>query len=226
MRVDLGATVYGSDGDKVGSVGRIVLDTKSKDIQQFIVEHGFLGTGDKLVDIDMVNRVEGEDVYLTINSEEFKELSEFVEEKFVVAQPDELNELPYLQPSAGGAGLYLWGEPYLGRGYDRNDSMFTPAPSVAPVVETRSNIREVDTVIGEGTDVYGADGDKLGTVDQLIMGDDGALAGILVKKGLIFRRDVRIPADWIEQSSEDAVVLSVTAAEAETRSFDVEDSTL
>jgi uncharacterized protein YrrD len=81
-------------------------------------------------------------------------------------------------------------------------------------------------MISEGTDVYGADGDKVGSVGQILMGDDGAIDGFVVSKGFIFKKDVRVPIDWVESADGEEIRLNVTTAEAEAAAFDIEDSTL
>ena len=81
-------------------------------------------------------------------------------------------------------------------------------------------------MISEGTDVYGVDGDKLGSVGEVLVSADGAIDGFVVSKGLIFKKDVRVPIDWVESANGDEIRLNVTSAQAEAGAFDIEDSTL
>jgi uncharacterized protein YrrD len=227
MQIDLGMDVFASDGDKVGSVDRIVVDSNTKQVHKLVVERGFLSRESKLVDIDMVTSRQDDGLRLDLTSDQVNELPDYVEHTFVEVPRDDWDSLPFIQPNAGGAGGYLYGAPNLGRGYEgAQDSFFDAAPANAPILEQQSNIPETDVMISEGTDVYGSDGDKVGSVDEILIGEDGAINGFVVSKGFIFKSDVRIPIDWVASTGDDRVLLCVTAAEAEAAAYDVEDSTL
>lgn len=227
MRIDLGTDVFASDGEKVGTVERIVVDSNTKEIHKFIVHRGFLTHDDKLVDIEMVTGQDADGLRLDLTSDQVNELPDYVEERFIQIPEQDRDALPFILPNAMGAGTYLYGAPNVGRGYEGSqDSFFDAAPSVAPVVEEQSNIPETDVMISEGTDVYGADGDKVGSVGEVLVGNDGAINGFIVSKGMIFKKDVRVPIDWVEAADGSEIRLNVTAAEAEAGAFDIEDSTL
>jgi uncharacterized protein YrrD len=227
MIINLGADVLSRDGDKVGSVGRIVLDANTKAIHKFIIEGGFLSNERRIADVDMVTSADSNSVHLDLTSDQVGELPNFVEQQFSAVSEDDFNALPFVQPNAGGAGMYLYGAPAVGRGYEgTRDSFFNSAPADAPAVQNVSNLEETDVLISEGTDVYGADGEKVGSVDEVVMDSSGQIRGFLVKSGVIFKTDVRIPIDLVDNAGGDRITLSVTGAEAETRGFDIEDTTL
>lgn len=227
MRIDLGTDVFGSDGEKVGSVERIVVDSNTKDIHQFIVHRGFLTPEDKLVDIDMISSQDADGIRLDLTSDQVNELPDYIEERFIQVPEHDQDAIPFIIPSAMGAGAYLYGAPNIGRGYEgSSDSFFDAAPTVAPVIEDESNIAETDVMISEGTDVYGADGNKVGSVDEILVGNDGSVNGFIVSKGFIFKKEVRIPIDWVESADGSEIRLNVTSTEAETGAFDIEESTL
>lgn len=227
MNIELGMDVYATDGDKVGTVEKIVVDSNTKQIHKFILHRGFLTHDDKLVDIDMVTLQDSEGLRIDLTSDQVNELPAFVEERFVEVPQHERESMPFIVPNAMGAGSYLYGAPNIGRGYEGSqDSMFDAAPAAAPVVEVESNIPETDVMISEGTDVYGSDGDKLGSVGNVLVDDSGSITGFVVTKGLIFKKDVRIPIDWVETANESDVRLNMTTAQAEADAYDVEESTL
>lgn len=227
MRIDLGMDVLTIDGEKLGTVERLVLDANSKQITKMIVSGGFLGSEDRIVDVSMITGQSDDSLHIDLPKGEAEQLPTYVQEQYVEVPQDDYNALPFGMPAATGAGFYLYGAPYAGRGYEgHGDSFFDAAPADAPVVENRSNLEETDTLISTGTDVVGADGDKLGSVEEVYVDTDGQITGFLVKKGLIFRHDIRVPMDWVREVDGDKVHLSVTASEAETRAYDVEDTTL
>jgi uncharacterized protein YrrD len=227
MRIDLGTDVFGTDGEKVGEVDKIVIDPDTKQIHQFVVHRGFLTRENKLVDVSMISGQDDQGLRLDLTADQVNELPDYVEQRFVQVPQHDVDSIPFILPTAMGAGGYLYGAPYAGRGYEGGqDSFFDAAPSVAPVIEDESNIPETDVMISEGTDVYGADGDKVGSVGEVLLSESGAIQGFVVSKGLIFKKDVRVPIDWVESADESEIRLNVTSAEAETGAFDIEDSTL
>jgi uncharacterized protein YrrD len=58
--------------------------------------------------------------------------------------------------------------------------------------------------VKSGSDVYSADGRKIGRVRGVIMpsGSD-AVTGIIIARGFIFNEDRMIPVDWVAQTTED-----------------------
>jgi uncharacterized protein YrrD len=230
MQIDLGMTVYASGGEKVGTVEKIVLDTRNKTIAKFIVHHGGMShRDDKLVDVEMVTRDSEDGIYLDLPKTEFNDLPAYVEQEYVVAGHNDVTDFPMVTPGAVGGGSYLIGNPAMpGETYQEtvNDTFFAPVSPVAPVVETRSNVRDIDVVIDKGTDVVGSDGEKVGTVHDIVYGDDGALIGFVVQKGWLFKKDMRVPVDLIAETGETEIRLNVPGAEAETRAYHVDDTTL
>jgi uncharacterized protein (TIGR02271 family) len=75
---------------------------------------------------------------------------------------------------------------------------------------------DVQQTINPGATVYGADGDKVGTVATL----DGAY--VVVEKGFFFPKDYYIPVSAISETSADAVYLSVTKDAALNQGWDQE----
>jgi uncharacterized protein YrrD len=225
MRIDLDATVYDRSGDKVGTVDRIVVDPTTKEIAKFIVGRGFLTRHDTIVDLEMIARVDDDGIHLDLSSDQVDQLPEYVEDQFTPISESDRTGIPFMAPNAGGAGMYLWGTADVGRGYD-DGSLFAPAPTHSPVVENRSNLPEQDVVISEGTDVIGSDGEKVGTVDEVVFDADGRINGFIVRSGFIFTRDVRVPIDWVAETGHEHIRLNVASDRAEALSYDVEDSTL
>ncbi len=226
MRIDMGMDVLSANGDKLGTVEKVVLDSETKNIHKIIVSSGLINKHHKLVDIDMVQG-DGDGLRTDLTQSQFDELPDFVQERFTTVDRDEYGALPFALPNPGGAGFYLYGAPNVGRGYEgAQDSFFDAAPADAPIVEDRSNIPNTDIIISEGTDVVGSDGEKIGTVDEIVYAEDGALSGFVVKAGFLLTHDVRVPINWVAETGEQHIRLNVPAAEAESQSFDIEDRTL
>jgi uncharacterized protein YrrD len=226
MRIDLNATVYDRSGDKVGTVDRIVVDPTTKEIAKFIVGRGFLSGRDTIVDLEMVSRIDDDGIHLELTPAQVDQLPEYVEDQFTPVEENERPGIPFMAPNAGGAGMYLWGSADTGRGYDDGSSLFASAPMSNRTTETRSNLPEQDVIISEGTDVVGSDGEKVGTVDQVVFDRNGRINGFIVRSGFIFTRDVKVPIDWVAETGQEHIRLNVASDQAEALSYDVEDSTL
>jgi sporulation protein YlmC with PRC-barrel domain len=218
--------VYASDGDKVGKVERIVLDGNTRAISKFVVHSGLTHAGDRLVDIDMITSAHEDGVQLDLTAAQVDELPGFVEEKFIVASDRDIQDYGIAMTNPAGGRAYWFATPQVaGSEFVGRDSVFAPAQTT-PAVETRSNIRGVDVVIDSGTTVVGSDGAKLGKVGEVFVDDAGQVSGFVVQAGFIFKRDVRVPIDWVRETGEDEIVLSIPADEAETLAYHPEDTTL
>jgi len=66
-----GATVYGSDGNKIGSVGQVYLDNRTDDPQWVTVKTGLFGTKETFVPLDNA-RLSGERVEVPYSKDQVK----------------------------------------------------------------------------------------------------------------------------------------------------------
>jgi sporulation protein YlmC with PRC-barrel domain len=62
MQFKKGAEVFSSDGEKIGTLNRVVIDPRTREVSNLVVEKGFLFKTDKvvpitLVDLDMEDRI-------------------------------------------------------------------------------------------------------------------------------------------------------------------------
>lgn len=216
MDIELGKPVVTEDGKQIGSVDALIFDPRSKELVQLLVKQGSLLSKDRIAAIQEIANIDQDGtVHLSIPSTMADQLPPFVEREVVEIKP---NEYPTLPPAfAGGSGgnMLYWGIGTPGLGYDPTSSFFEPAPINPPETEMRSNIDESLVMIKSGTDVVGSDGDKVGTVDQVLYNEDGELTGFVVKAGFLFHHDVQIPANWIDTVTSDKVRLNVTSDEAQ-----------
>ncbi|HET9016683.1 MAG TPA: PRC-barrel domain-containing protein [Thermomicrobiaceae bacterium] len=218
MNLELGKPVFSSDGERVGSVDRLVFDANSKDLRQIIVHQGTFLTQDRIVARQMVERVDDDgSVHLNATADVVNQQPEFVVADFLIPNEEELRWYPHAWVNSGGGvgAPILYGPGVIGQGYDPNVSLVEPAPVMAPEEEVRSNLPPDSVMLDRGTNVVDRDGDKIGTVDEVIYDEDGGIAGFVVKAGMIFHHDVRIPARLVESMTPASVRLKVSAAEAE-----------
>ncbi|HET8522783.1 MAG TPA: PRC-barrel domain-containing protein [Thermomicrobiales bacterium] len=212
--VEIGQDVVSSDGQKIGTLDRLVLNTENNHVENLVVDHGIL-SHDKLIDIDLIARTEPDRIILSLTKDEADELPDFVKEEYSLAPPDIEIADPYIAPAMAG-GRMLYGAATMAPSYPNpGPSLFEQAPVNPPPVETVSNIPVQDIMISDGTDVVGSDGKKVGAVDEVLFAPNGDLEGFVVKAGFLFKHDVRVPMDWVADTGHDKIRLKITSDEAE-----------
>ena len=216
-QLELGQDVFARDGEKVGTVDRLVVNPRTRAIEQIIVHSGFFTQEDKLIESGLIDRVDAGGIRLDASGDEVHGFPTFVEEHYAAASHEDSGGGGLLIPNVGGTGELMYEAPATGRGYPGTGSIFDPAPTNPPPLETASNVPENDAIISDGTDVIGADGDKLGTVSDVTIDTRGHLESFVVKAGLLFKHDVRITADQIAEFGSDHVRLSITADQADSQ---------
>lgn len=217
-QLELGQEVFASDGEKVGTVDRLVINPQTRTVEQLIVHSGFFTREDKLIDTGFIANVDARGVHLNATGDDVHGFPVFAEERFAVASHEDHADAGMVIPNAGGTGQLLYDAPFTGRGYPESGSFFDPAPLDPPPVETTSNVPETDVIVSDGTDVIGSDGDKVGTVSDVTLDTDGRLESFVVKAGMLFKHDVRIGADQVAEIGSRHVRLNVTADQADSRS--------
>lgn len=218
MDIRLGKPVLSSDGKEVGKVDRIVLDANSKEVRQIIVHQGVLLTKDRIVDRPMIEQIDSDGtLHLNVDSGMVDELPPFVEKEYIIpSQEDLLRWMPHAWANESGLGApFILAPGDYGQGYDPHGGLMQQATMNPPETEVRSNLATDAVTIDQGTNVEDKNGDKIGTVDEIYYDDDGNIAGFVVKEGFLFHHDVRVPADWVESMTPDAVRLRLSADEAE-----------
>lgn len=214
MRIALGQDVFARDGQKVGTVDRVVLDDKTHRVEQIVVHKGFFFATDKLVDRSVIEIVDDDGVQLSIDAAEEEKLPDFYQGQYYEWGPDTAVDAPMPFPGWYAGSLLYPYPPVAGRGYPGTGGFFDLAPIDPPRVRPEGNLSENDVWIGKGAEVVGADGHRLGHVHDLRYDDAGILTGFVVRSGFLQHHDREIPAAWVAEVDDDRVRLTVTAAEA------------
>lgn len=217
--IRLGSDVRTNDGEKVGTVDQLVVHPDTLEVVSIIVKEGTFFTTDRIIDMEMVDRVDvNGDVVLEISRGHEQDLPELASRRVVEPSRDmfdRIAEMGYLaMPSAAGQVLVM-SEPMSDRYAPAPDSLFAPAPADAPVIQDEDNLPPNTVTIEEGTDVVDRHGEKIGTVDEIIYGQDRTIDAIVVSEGWLFKHHVRIPGEWIESAGHENVIINRSAAEAE-----------
>lgn len=72
MQFKEGTDVFTIDGDKVGSIDRVVIDPRNNEVTHLVVRKGFFFPTDKVVPMDLVRTAEAWILILSINCRSIK----------------------------------------------------------------------------------------------------------------------------------------------------------
>jgi uncharacterized protein YrrD len=215
--IRLGDPVYSSDDKRLGSVDRVILDDRRRRVEAIIV-HKLLRAGDKIIELPLIDRIEEKRIVLRIDAAEAENLPTFVKESFIEIEPDAAQQALWssLMPSAPGAVL-AWA-PVAGR-QTVEEALSGGVPTAIPhsaKVEVERNVPAEDDIIGYGTDVIDLNGEKVGSVAEVMLDPkNGSVAGFVIRKGLAFKSDYFIPSEWIDDIGEKRITLRVPASQVE-----------
>lgn len=217
--IKLEKDVVSSDGEVVGSVDRIIVHPKSLEVEGIVVHEGILFTTDRIVEEEFIDRVDADGtIYLNVSKDEEERLPELVKARFVEADAGVQSQVAEMEhmtmPSAHGQVLVMSerADPDFA---PAPDSPLQPAPSDPPNIVDRTNLPEGTVMLEEGTDVLDINGEKIGTIDEVVYDANDQITEIIIGEGMLFTEHVRVPADWIESVTSDIVVISKTAEHAE-----------
>lgn len=196
----LNAGVVSSDGHKLGSLSRIVVDADVRRLTHIVVDTGILRSGealwkggwgmshDRVVPLAAVASATSDAVRITMSADEFKELSsDYVEEYFV--------RVPDVRPGVPDSSDI------------RRFVMSIPGEPGPYVLQQVSALRPEETEIARDSPVWRLNPhQKIGEVERVIYDDaTGKLNALVVKRGLVFKKDVVLPVDRIVEVVADIV---------------------
>jgi uncharacterized protein YrrD len=223
MRIKDGAPVYTAHDQEVGRVDRVVLDLRTNEVTHLVVRKGWLITEDKVVPIELVNDARDDQVRLRSDVENLDDLPPFEETHYIPsdssgeAQEDAqnanvtaVNPLP-TESYAYAPGL-LWYPP-IGATWSGYYSGYYGHPLTNYVAHTEQNIPEGTVALKEGADVYSADGEHVGKVEDVLTNADlNRATHLRITEGWLFQEKRVIPVDWIRAVSESQIDLAVPAS--------------
>ena len=201
-----GTEVKTSNGDKVGTIDRVVLDPKTDQVTHVVVRKGFLLPEDKVVRVEDIASASEDTVMLRNDIENLNDLPPYEERYYVpwedvedrhAAGPNKAAPY-YWYPPVGAA---WWGTPGYAGDYGY-------APYLTPV-EVVHNIPEGTVALKKGAKVYSSEGDHVGNVERLFVSADERISHFVISEGLIFKSKKLVPTSWVTDVTEDEVYLSV-----------------
>jgi uncharacterized protein YrrD len=212
--VRLGSSVFSSDGKRVGKVDGLVIDPDSKSMLEIIVHQGLVFSTDRIIDVMYIDRIdEVGAVHLTVDADKADRMPPLVTRDYAVASS--VRSAPI--PATIGRGPttidpLMWRSGPAGRGMQSSsEAEYLVAVASAAPVEVRSDLPDESVVIDSGTDVVTADGEKIGTVDDVLYDEAGTLTGFIVKAGRFHHHDITVTISNVAAMTKTYVRLKVDA---------------
>ena len=196
-----GAEVFTAAGEKIGTISRIVLDAKTRDVTDLVVERGALLKDEKVIPVGLVDLQNEDRIRLRETNQSVDDFLDYETTHYV---PLDQAGVPY-----ENIDTYYWYPP---------TNFQTPTGGILPgirpdyVPETETSIPEGRVAISEGAQVISADDKHIGNVEQVIANSEtNHVTHFVVGKGFLLKEHKLVPAQWITSVDEGKVYLSVGA---------------
>jgi uncharacterized protein YrrD len=208
MQFKEGTDVTTFDGEKVGTVRRVVLDPRTKDVTHIVAQKGVLFTEDKLVPIDLIHSATPNAVTLRQGIQDLDTLRDFEEVHYVPLDDETLHNL-YPTGTIDTAQPLYWYPPITAL----PGSPFAYSSSALEegyATQVEQNIPDDMVALKEGANVISADGEHVGDIERIFVDPEAERAThFVITEGLIFKERKLIPATWVSTVGEDEVHLAV-----------------
>lgn len=198
MKLEMNAKVLTSQNEQIGELDRVVIDPQTKEVSHLVVRKGMIFTEDKVVPMNMVAAVKGEQVILREHAGDLQGLPKFEVEHHIPVDREEGSRI--LDAGVGVPPYYLY-PPYG----------IPPYAAMRPT-KTIQNIPEGTIALQEGAQVIGMDGEDVGQLKEVLTSTTtGWATHFIVSRGLLDREEKLIPSTWVSGIREDEVMLYVNA---------------
>lgn len=200
MRFVKGANVFTASGEKIGSLNRVVIDTKTRDVTDLVVDRG-LFNNEKVIPVGLVDLEKEDRILLRETNQSVDNFPDYETTHYVPI--DEVDD-------GEGIEMYYWYPPAgfqlpTGRG---------PLPGVVPdyVLRTETSIPEGRIAIEQGAQVISSDEKHIGNVEQVVADSESkTVTHFVIGKGFLLKEHKLVPASWVANVDEDKIYLSVKA---------------
>jgi uncharacterized protein YrrD len=190
-----------SDGQDAGTVSRVVLNPKTKEVSHIVVSKGLLFPEDKVIPLDLIASASEDEVRLQVEASGLGNLPRFEETHYIALTDEEIRSVSY---PVNLASPFYW---YLPFG-DWHDYAPFP-PGYRP--ETRQNIPDDTVSLKAGARAISNNGKTLGTIAEVFTDSATHRAmHLLISHGLLHRETKVIPVSWVRRVTDDEVHLNIS----------------
>ncbi|MFN2170910.1 MAG: PRC-barrel domain-containing protein [Candidatus Promineifilaceae bacterium] len=207
MQFKDGTSVYTSDGERVGSIERVVIEPRSKEVTHLIVEKGFLFKEDKVVPMSLVGPATEDRVTLRKGAGDLEKLPDFEESYFISTEVEAAARPP--KQMMPGIGSIYWYPPV---GSKRNSGIFGSGTAAPYIEETIQNIPQNTVALKEGARVITLDKKHVGDIEEIFTDvAEDKVTHILISQGVFLKEKKLIPITWISNIKEGEVSLLISS---------------
>lgn len=207
MQLELreGFHVHSAQGKDLGVVREFVVEPSTREFTHILVEKGVFFPDDRVIPVETIDHVE-EDRIILGDQVDPDTLPRFVREHYVPIDEETRGRLDV--PTG-----YMWRYPTNQMGPFPIYPSYPLAPTIpTPPPEEESALREelaTNAIIDKRTPVISTNGEKVGSVSKVQIGDDGRLSHLVVDLGFLSDEKV-LPAHWVESIESDGIRLAVS----------------
>lgn len=203
LELEEGAMVRSATGEALGEIERFVVNPSQRQVSHVVVKEGVIFTDHKIVPVELIDHVEAEGPVLSSDVDP-EQLEPYESEHYVPV--DEVTR-DRIDPRLGDASI--WRYPTIATGYYPS---YPGMPIPYAWAPERTKVREVNVpagseVVEEGAVVESPSGDRIGTLTEVTVTEEGQLSHITVDVDDLGEERV-VPSHWIE-SIGDRIVLAV-----------------
>lgn len=183
LEIRQGAHLYTADEEDLGKIRQFVVKPSTAELTHVLVEKGIFFTDDRVVPLEAIDHADGDEVVLADDLDP-SDLPRFVREYYTPIDEETRNRL---DAPAG----YMWRYPMS---YTVPYPIYPclPMPPQASERRTVSDDRTreelaASELIRNRTPVIATNGEKIGTVSEMHVDDEGELSHLVVDLGLPHR---------------------------------------
>ncbi len=188
----IGSNVYATDG-RVGTVRYLVLNPLTREVSDLIVQ-GNGAIGSRVVSTRYVDHVDKQgDIHLKVDKAFVQKLRVFDHQEF---------ETPSWKEAGLSEALLIWNDSY--------GIVVKEMPQPMKRVHIDRGVDEEHVLIGRGSRVYTALGERVGTVDHVVVDPDTkVLLYLVVRLPGLRRRRVVVAGSQVKEWQHDGVILNL-----------------
>lgn len=206
MQFKKGAEVFSDASEKIGTLNRVVIDPRTREVSDLIVGKGILFRTDKVIPITLVDLdIEDRIVLKKTNQDILEDFPDFETAHYVPSdEPD--------NPYHAEIDASYWYPP-IHPGWATGIYSGYPYPSPQFVLKTEQDIPEGTVALEEGAKVISRDGEHVGNVEQILTeSQDNRVTHFVISEGFLLKERKLVPAVWVTDVAEDEIHLSVESS--------------
>ena len=204
MQFKKGAEVFSGEGEKIGTLNRVVIDPRTREVSSLVVGKGILFRTDKVIPITLVDLdIEDRIVLKKTNQDILEDFPDFETAHYV---PLDESDNPYYEAVEAS----FWYPP-VHPGWALGNYVGHPMPEF--VLKTDQDIPEGTVALEEGAKVISRDGKHVGNVEQVITeSQENRVSHFVISEGFLLKERKLVPAVWVTNVAEDEIHLSVESS--------------